>query len=651
MYKNKVSFNFLICLIFLLFVCQDTIWANVKLPRIFGSNMVFQQGIENTIWGWGDKGETVIISLNGKTVKTKVGNEGKWTAKLPAMDYGGPYKMTIKGKNLVDFENVMIGEVWICSGQSNMEFPVQGSINSDKEIASANYPNIRLFTVPRKVAQSPLTDLDKGDWTVCSPGTVADFSAVGYFFGREIHQKLNVAIGLINTSWGGTVAETWTSQETIKTDPDLAPRLSELQKVNMAERIESLKRKAKELLGDFSEKDNGIELKYNENEYNDSQWKTIKAPLLWDDQGLAGFDGIAWCRKTIELDKSQFNSNIVLSLGKIDNSDVCWVNGVQVGETSGFNINRRYEIPASVFNNGKNTIAVKVTDLGGPGGIYGSDDDLYLVSENNKVKLAGDWKIKFSELWTSSMAVEPNDYPTLLFNAMISPILPYGIKGAIWYQGESNSSRAKQYQRIFPNLITDWRNQWHLGDFPFFWVQLANFTQPQSQPGESTWAELRESQAMTLKLPNTGMASAIDLGEANDIHPRNKQDVGLRLALNALKVAYSKKVVCSGPMCNSRKIEGSRVIVSFANEGTGLIIKNKYGYINGFSLAGEDREFHWAKAELLNNNSVVVSCDEVKNPVAVRYGWADNPEDLDLYNPEGLPAIPFRTDCWPGLTK
>ena len=653
--KNNLTMNYLktsALIIFLsLIIGQiNMAFATVKPAKIFSSNMVLQQGVENTIWGWADKNENVSISFNGKTVKIKPAKDGKWTSKLPAMEYGGPYTLTIKGKNTIQMTNVMIGEVWICSGQSNMEFPVSTTINAEVEIANANYPNIRFFTVPKKVSQQPIADVENGEWSVCTPETVPGFSAVGYFFGRKINQDMNVAIGLIHTSWGGTVAEAWMSSETIKKDPDFVGNWNELQKIDLATYEASIKEKVKTLLGEFPAKDNGFQQGLYQAEYNDSEWKSIKANSVWEEQGYVGLDGVAWYRKSFLLDKEQASAALLLSLAKIDDNDECWVNGAEVGKTLAYNADRRYKVPASALREGKNVIVIKVTDTGGGGGIYGNDDELFALSGKSKISLSGDWKIKFTEVSTN-ISIGPNDYPTLLFNGMINPILPYGIKGAIWYQGESNASRAKQYQRVFPDMVTDWRNHWQLGNFPFIWVQLANFMAPVDQPSESSWAELREAQAMTLKLPNTGMAMAIDIGEANDIHPKNKQDVGKRLALNALKIAYGKDIVYTGPTYQGMKVDGKKVIVTFSNTGTGLKVNNKYGYINGIAVAGADKKFHWAKAILMKDNSVVIDSDEVLLPVAVRYGWADNPDDLNLYNNEGLPANPFRTDDWPGITK
>jgi len=642
--------KFKLSVVVLFLLLANTSFANIKPAKIFGSNMVLQKGIENTIWGWADKNEKVSIEINGKEVKTRTDKTGKWVAKLPIMDYGGPYTMTISGKDQVQFTNVMIGEVWICSGQSNMEFKVTDAMNAKEEIINANFPKIRLFTVSRNVAQKPVPDLEKGEWVECSPSSVADFSAVGYFFGRKVHQDLNVAVGLIHTSWGGTVAETWTSSETIKNDPDFAESWTELQKADFSNYKMDLKERIKMVLGDQPNKDKGLELNYNKAEFDDSTWKTIKCPKIWEDQGYGGFNGIVWFRKSIELDNKQSETGIVLSLGKIDDYDVCWVNGVEVGKTNLFTTDRVYKVPASILNEGKNVIVLKITDEGGGGGMYGSAKDVYLTSGNTKISLAGDWKMKFTEI-TPENALNSNDYPTLLFNGMISPIIPYGIKGVIWYQGEANVLRSKQYQRIFPNLITDWRDHWGLGNFPFFWVQLANFTEPVAKPSESTWAELREAQTMTLKLPNTRMASAIDIGDANNIHPKNKQEVGRRLALNALKVAYEKEIVISGPTFDGMNVKGSEVTVKFNNTGSELKVRNKYGYVNGFSLAGADGKFFWAEGTLLNNNTIVLHSREVLVPVAVRYGWADNPDDLNLYNSEGLPANTFRTDNWPGITE
>lgn len=638
----------------LLWSVASTTEANVKPARIFSSNMVLQQGQENPVWGWADKGEKITISFAGKTIKTKADKAGKWSAKLPSLDYGGPYNMVLKGKNTIEFDNILIGEVWICSGQSNMEWQVSNTNNAKTEIAAANYPNIRLFTVDKKVAQKPVEDLDNGEWVVCTPQTVPAFSAVGYFFGRHLNQELKVPVGLIHTSWGGTVAETWSSSQTIENDPDFKGKLQELAGFDMTKYREQKLAAIKAKLRDVPAKDaglvNGVAV-YADQTMNDADWADMNPAKVWEESGYPPIEGIAWYRKTITLTADQARQANEIHLGMIDDNETTWINGVKIGSTKGYNEKRVYAVPANTLKAGKNVIAIRVEDTGGGGGMYGEAADQYLAVGGQKVILSNPWKFKITEAQIGSLEVGPNDYPTLLFNGMLNPIIPYGIKGAIWYQGESNAGRAKQYQRVFPDMIKDWRTHWGQGDFGFHFVSLANFMEPVKQPGESDWAELREAQTKTLALPNTGMALAIDLGEAGDIHPRNKQDVGKRLALSALKTTYGKNIVHSGPMYQSVQFDGNKAIISFTETGSGLMVKDKYGYVNGFSIAGADHKFVWAKAFLTPDNKVVVSSDEVKNPVAVRYGWANNPDDLNLYNKEGLPANPFRTDDWPGITQ
>ncbi|MBN2775281.1 MAG: sialate O-acetylesterase [Prolixibacteraceae bacterium] len=629
--------------------------GNIKLPKIFSSNMVLQQGIEIPVWGWADPGERVNVTFNNSTERIRADKEGKWRVSLPVQEYGGPYIMTITGNNSITFKNVMIGEVWVCSGQSNMEFRVSQAINAEEEIKDAKYPNIRLFTVPRIIAQFPQDDISSGEWVECSPETVGGFSAVGYFFGRNLEEKLDVPIGLIHTSWGGTVAETWTSPETIEKDPDFAGSMEKLQQMDMEKIKEEKMANIKKILGgDVPKLDSGMvsgEPVWSAFDFNDGYWKTIRTPALWESQGYIDIDGIAWYRKEIYLNEEQTKNNLTLHLGKIDDSDITWLNGIEVGTTNDYSKDRIYTVDAKYLRPGKNMLVVRVNDTGGGGGIYGDPREQFIAIGDEKVDISGDWKFKISKASVESTSVGPNDFPTLLYNGMLNPIIPYSIKGAIWYQGESNAGRAKQYQRIFPNMIKDWRQHWGQGDFPFFFVSLANYMRAVDVPSESEWAELREAQTLTLNLPNTGMAMAIDIGEALDIHPKNKQDVGYRLALNALEVAYGKDVVNSGPMYESVKFENGKAIITFKETGSGLNVKDKYGYIKSFTIAGADKKFQWAKAELVDDKTVVVYSDEVTNPVAVRFGWANNPDDLNLYNKEGLPAVPFRTDNWPGITK
>lgn len=638
----------------LFFVVAFSAVAIVKPARIFSSNMVLQQGQENPIWGWADKGEKITINFAGKTIIVKADKSGKWVAKLPNLDYGGPYQLTIKGKNSIQFENILIGEVWICSGQSNMEFAVSSAIHAKSEITAANYPNIRLFTVSKKVSQTPVQDLDNGEWQICTPENIPGFSAVGYFFGRSLNQDLKVPIGLIHTSWGGTVAETWTSAQTIENDPDFKDKLKELAGFDMTKYREQKMAAIKAVLGEIPTKDaglvNGVAV-YADQAMNDANWKEIDPTKVWEESGYQSIDGIGWYRKNIQLTADQAKMANEIHLGTIDDNDISWINGVKIGSTNQYNAKRVYSIPANTLKTGKNVIAIRVEDTGGGGGLYGDAADKFIQIGDKEISLADKWKFKITEAQVGSTEIGPNEYPTLLFNGMLNPIIPYGIKGAIWYQGESNADRAKQYQRVFPNMIKDWRTHWNQGDFSFLFVSLANYMEPQKQPSDDAWAELREAQTKTLALPKTGMALAIDLGEAGDIHPKNKQDVGKRLALAALKTAYGKNIVYSGPMYQSVQFDGNKATISLTETGSGLVSKDKYGYVKGFAIAGADHQFVWAKAAITSDHTVVVYSDEVKEPVAVRYGWASNPDDLNLYNIEGLPANPFRTDDWPGITK
>jgi len=459
-------------------------YADVRLPALVGSNMVLQRNKPLNVWGWADKGEKVTVSFRNAKYTAITAANGQWKVQLPAQTAGGPFEMTVSGHNTIKLDNILVGEVWIASGQSNMEMPLKGwgkVLNYEQEIAAANYPQIRLFQLKHTTSTKPQDDANAwdGGWQTCTPQSVPEFSSVGYFFAREINTHEHIPVGVIHTSWGGTVAEAWTSGETLKKWPAFAD--------------------------------------------------STKA---------------------------------------------------------------------------------------------------------------------YEALSTPQSPSDPNR-PTLLYNAMIHPLLPYAIRGVIWYQGEANTGRAYQYRQLFPDMIKDWRKLWHNGDFPFYFVQLANFKDKQSQPMESDWAELREAQLMTLSLPNTGMASAIDIGDAKDIHPKNKQEVARRLSLIARAKVYGETIPYSGPVYQSKQIAGNKVVLTFKHADDGLKARGGTA-LKGFQIAGADKQFHWAQASIIGNR-VTVWSDDVAHPVAVRYDWSDNP-DGNLYSGAGLPASPFRTDDFPGLT-
>lgn len=636
---------------FLLLLLAAAARADVKLPQIFSDHMVLQRNKPIHVWGWAASGEAVKVALGTASQNTKANKQGKWEVFLPAMPAGGPYTLTIAGKNNLQLNDVMIGEVWLCGGQSNMEWPVRLAVNAEKEVAAANYPMIRHIKIPRATALQPQNDVQETEWEVCSPATVANFTAVGYFYARELFKELNVAIGLVNSNWGGTMVETWISNESFFGDAEFASL-----KKDMPASLDSII-KIQELAMQTIIKNAQGSLPtateartFAKGDYDDGNWKTMKVPGQWENASLPNFDGTVWFRKDIEIAAGTDLSNAMLALGAIDDADSTYINGVLVGVTNAYNVQRLYSIPAGILRQGKNTIAVRVFDSGGGGGLYGQPEQLKLSTNGVTIPLAGNWKYRI-EQHLPLMGVGPNDYPTLLYNAMIYPLIGYPVAGAIWYQGETNAGRSMQYKKSFPLMIKDWRKQWK-DEFPFYFVQLANFNanNASNATGGSGWAELREAQTETLQLPNTGMAVTIDIGESGDIHPRNKQDVGKRLAAISLAKTYSKSQVFSGPTFQSMRVEGNIVRLRFSNVEGGFVVKNKYGYINGFEIAGDDQKFHYAKATA-EGDMIFLLSDDVDKPVAVRYAWADDPNDVNLYNKAGFPAMPFRTDTWKAVTE
>ena len=535
-----------------------------------------------------------------------------------------------------------------------MEFELKSVRNADEEIQSANYPEIRHIKIPLTVSGTPKDDILPSGWDVCSIKTAGDFTAVGFFFAREMVKRLHVPVGLINSTWGGTMVETWTSRGSFEKSPEFKSMITAMPDKDfesmMKERRKQLDQQIRLLQKNIH--DTVPETEWKNTDYNSHQWPKIRVAATWENQplGLGDLDGIAWYRKEVVLAAGDADKAVTLSLGTIDDFDDTYVNGIWVGSTKNWNENRVYHVPAGIFKVGKNIIAVRVEDTGGGGGFYGDSSIIQIRTENKMIPIGDAWNFRVAKISNKGVGMGPNDFPTLLFNAMIHPLVPFTIRGALWYQGEANAERAYQYRTAFPLMISDWRQQWNEGNFPFYFVQLASFNSANgnSESG-STWAELREAQAKTLSLPNTGMAVTIDIGESNDIHPKNKQDVGMRLAAIALNHCYGQNIEYSGPVYQSMEIQGNKIILSFTHTGGGLMVKDKYGYVRGFEIAGPDRHFHYAKA-FIQQNKLVVYADEVTAPQAVHYAWADDAGDANLYNREGFPAIPFRTDQWKGIT-
>ena len=627
----------------------------IQLPSIFSDHIVLQQKMQVPVWGSAEPNKIVSVQLAGFTSTTKVNAEGKWMIHLPEMNAGGPFEMKIWNKDTIRLQDVMIGEVWLASGQSNMEWQVGAGVgpNTAQEIANANYPLLRYFAVNKQTSSVPLSKMGKAEWKSCTSLSVKDMSAIAYFFGREILKNKNVAVGIINASWGATSVETWMSAEMLKTHPDFTKKVEQfdtdpdrwrafVQKNVLSDRSrDSISASAKQGVKA------GVQLK----DYDDASWSRTQYPMDMSSINLGGYWGFVWFRKTIEIGKGIKLSDFILQIPISGRSFDCYINGkpIEIKEDK-TNKKQIFLVPRKLLKEGKNTLAIRLLVNWGSANIGTKDSEANLVSTDNKTK------ISLGGQWCFNNQIEPEipqwqDYYNkinVLYNGEISSLIPYAIKGAIWYQGENNAGKAFQYRTLFPMMIQDWRVRWGQGYFPFLFVQLANFKAKQAEPADDDWAELREAQQMTLKFPNTGMVVAIDIGDANDIHPKNKLDVGKRLFLSARHVAYGENVVYSGPVYESMKTDGSKIRISFSSVGTGLTTINGLA-LRGFAIAGEDKKFYWADATI-EGTEVVVSAKIVSKPVAVRYSWASNP-DGNLYNKEGLPASPFRTDQWKGVTE
>jgi sialate O-acetylesterase len=640
--------------------------ADVRLPAVISDNMVLQQQAKVRIWGSANPGERVTVTLQQKSSSTVADKQGHWETWLDTGKAGGPFELTVKGDNLLTIKNVLIGEVWLCSGQSNMEWPLINTVGGADTVAQATYPEIRLFTVEKHTANAPLADVE-GHWVITTPDEAAHFSAVGYFFGRELYQQLKVPVGLIHSSWGGTPAEAWTSHEAMLSSPELKPILDRYESSLSA--APQAKEAYARALAEWEEKNlyidsgnKGEALGYADPSFTTTDWPRMELPQQIETAGLL-IDGAIWFRKVLDLPQSWAGKELVLNLPPIDDHDVTYFNGTKIGsigrETpNSYMVPRKYVVPASLVHRGRNVIAVRVFDSAGEGG-FSRGGAMSIgpagAVESEVISLRGVWDYKVE------LALEPKhpdwgtrpeavgagnqNNPSVLYNAMIAPLVPFAIRGVIWYQGESNAGRAYQYRTLFPIMIRDWRRAWGSA-LPFYFVQLANWHASKAEPDESDWAELREAQLMTLREPQTGMAVIIDVGDAIELHPRNKLDVGRRLAQWALAGAYGQKIVPSGPLFDRYTIEGDKVRVHFKYSGGLKTIDS--GPVKGFAIAGDDRRFVWADARI-EGDTVVVSSPKVSKPVAVRYGWADNPI-VNLYNRAGLPASPFRTDDWPGIT-
>lgn len=663
------------------------------VPALFSDHMVLQRGTHVPVWGKADAGEKVVVALGAAGESAVQGQatadaSGNWrvvldTSRAPAQ----PTELTVSGTATIKISDVLVGQVWLCSGQSNMAWVVRDSANAAAEAKAADFPQIRQFAVPNKAAYNPTTEL-RGQWVVASPQTVPGFTAAGYFFGREVHQQLNTPVGLIHSSVGGTAAEMWASDESLKPMADFDVQRDMTK--HLAGSLGTARTHYQDQLAKWAAKlpmnaDEKLARQYADPAFDSSSWKSVNMPQSIEKTD-PDFDGSIWYRREFTLDS--VDGEAIVNLGRIDDNDVTYINGVKVGSmglenTGSWATIRRYKIAPGVLRTGRNVIAVRVFDIWMAGGFTGSPEELNLQVGSKHISLAGPWQSAVERTLTAEekaiAAQRPTDpdqsvnVPSTLYNAMIYPLQPYAIAGVIWYQGEANVNRDEQYRKLLPAMIEGWRSAWTQEgksvihgeggrDFPFYIVQIANFMEYRRDPNfNSSWAPIRDVQTLTARtIANSGLAVTIDIGDERNIHPQNKQDVGKRLAAVALKSAYGKDIVCDGPEFQKMRVEGGHVLATFTHTDGGLQARELSlagagngpsvykelvqadTQIKGFAVRGEDGKWVWAKAKIVDGNTVEIWSDQVSKPVAIAYGWADNPV-VNLYNGAGFPAVPFRS--------
>jgi sialate O-acetylesterase len=626
------------------------------LHPLFSNHAVLQRDRPVPIWGRAEPGTRVTVRFASQTHQASAGPDGKWSCLLDPLAASGEGRRleveTDKPGLTATVEDVLVGDVWLCSGQSNMEMGIT-LCKEDREIEDGGQPGIRLLTIPQKTAFKP-QETFAADWKPCSPQALREggwggFSATAYFFGKKLHQELGIPIGLIHSSWGGTVAEAWTSAPALEAFPEFALQLDEVAAIASSTADDP---DVEYLDAWFQKHDSGTAKGWFKRDADTMDWREVKLPGNWADCGIPGFEGVVWARREIELPAAWAGKPLVVRVGEIADNDTTWLNGTVIGRTNQFSVPRRYQIAAGIAKPGTNTITLRVTNAGG-GGILADKHPLCIHPEGDDgaaISLAGTWHLQETAKMSDTgrpLVGNPN-VASVLYNGMIAPLAPCSLTGVIWYQGEANASRAYQYRKLLPALIRDWRDRFQREDLAFHIVSLANYQMAHEQPRDDAWAELREAQAMTAKsVPHCGLAVAIDIGDAGDIHPKNKRDVGKRLARSALANTYGMDGVGSGPWFRAFEVAGGNLRIRFDHSEGGLQIKGSSA--RSFAIAGEDRKFVWAEA-VIDGDTIVVSSPAVPRPVAVRYAWDSNPEAC-LYNGAGLPAVPFRSDDWPGVTQ
>ena len=616
--------------------------AQVRLPRFVRDSMVLQRDQPLKIWGWASKAEQVRVRFKEKTYKTKADDQGNWSLQLPAMQAGGPYEMQVEGKNKIHLKDILIGDVYLASGQSNMVHQLKlHSVYYPTAIGEAHYPDIRQFWVPNHAnLVGPSHALQEGSWQPALPATVGDFSAVAYFFAKDLYDRYQVPIGIINASVGGSPIEAWISQSGFA---GFKKELDQIEKNKDTSYIHKQIQAATPSKAPL--KDQGLlaDIPWYAPSFKPNHWQPIAIPGYWEDQGLRDLNGTVWYRREIELPRSMEGKEATVYLGRIVNADQLFINGEQVGETTYEYPQRRYKVRNGLLKTGKNLFVIRVTNSGGKGGFV-TDKPYYVFAGSDTVDLKGYWQYKVGEVFgpdkKSGSGFNALYAPTGLYNAMVAPVVGYALKGVLWYQGESNTGRPEKYGQLFDALINDWRSKWHNDSLPFLYVQLPGFGDYQYLPSESNSAALREAQRKALSIAHTAMAVAIDLGEWNDIHPDRKKPIGDRLALAARKLIYGEDILSQGPMIQKAQNINGNVLLSFSSIGSGLQSTDAEA-LQEFAVAGADRKFYWASAKI-KAGQIELSCDKVAEPKYVRYAWSDTPVNPNLENKEGLPAAPFE---------
>ncbi len=620
--------------------------AELQLPLLFAHGAVLQRDAPIPVWGWATPGARIHARLDGASASAVAGRDGRWRLQLPAHAAGGPYVLDVQGDGSQRrIGDVLIGDVWLASGQSNMEWPLAQARDGAREVAAATDPQLRNFKVPKAWAVQPQPRLPGGSWVAATPATAGAFSAVAYFFARELRQRTGVPIGIVDSTWGGSAIEAWMDAASPGVDAaQVRTRIAQMQAKDAQDLGETRRRLARWPQATDVQADAG----WAAADLDDRDWDRQPLPGLWEQHGYVGMDGVAWYRSTFTLSAAEAKAGAVVGIGPADDADITYVNGVEVGHTEGrYTEPRRYRVPPSALLAGVNHVAIRILDTGGFGGIPGDAAAFFVQPDGGQPRsLAGDWWFRPGKV-TLAANDDKNQIPTLLYNAMIHPLQPFPVKGVIWYQGESNAYPygVLRYREQFASLIGRWRQERGQPQLPFLWVQLANWKAGNDQGDLSPWAQLRESQTRTLALPATGQAVTIDIGMPDNIHPPNKQDVGHRLALVARHVAYGETLVYSAPVFARATFADGQARVMFDLMGSTLAVRGGGTVLRGFALAGADRRFHPAQARI-EGDQVVVRSDAVPQPQAVRYAWSENPEDANLVNREQLPVGPFRSDDW-----